>query len=403
MKKPSVGIVTVHYVDNLGGALLAFALQEAVSRLGYDAQIIDFDPTPLPTRTTHTMRSLLHRMRRLPKYLESPSKYLRLLAQEPLFLLPSRHPHGSVGVRGRRFASFRSQQMKLTPEHYSSSKALEESPPVFDVYVCGSDQIWNPFLCREDRVPRNERAYFLTFAKEAKRVSYAPSISVPQIPPDLRGEMTELLRGIPYLSCRELQGAELIRELSGRPAEVVLDPTLLLSNHDWSSLAIQPRTNGEYILCYFLGEGLEYRDFAVRLKEITGWPLIVISRRTLDLREAGALDYSHAGPREFLGLVKNARLICTDSYHGTLFSINFEKPFFVFERPGSSGGQSSASRIHSILALTGLTTRLKTSEFTIPEDPSVVDFLEVRQRVEEQRERSLMYLKAALQRASSNR
>jgi hypothetical protein len=306
------------------------------------------------------------------------------------------HMHRSVGLRKTRFDSFRWKYFKLSEHHYNSSESLKKSSPQYDAYICGSDQIWNPFICKEPDQARNDPAYFLTFASEIKRISYAPSIALPSIPEKFREEMTEMLQGIPYLSSREKQGAELIKELTGRDAKVVVDPTLLLNSDQWNQIATEPQIKSPYILCYFLGDGQEYRNFAEQLNKKTGYRLIVISQKLHDLETLDPINCSDAGPAEFLGLVKNASCVCTDSYHGTIFSINFKRPFYVFERPGSFGTQSSATRIYSILDLLGLTSRLMKSDMPIPETPLQIDYSEAEILLQKERAQSLHYLEDAL-------
>jgi hypothetical protein len=391
-----VGLITIHYVDNLGGVLLAYALQDVIKRFGYDCRIIDFDPTVVPSRTSHLARSIARRVVRMHLYLSQFPYYFGLLAKNRGSVFPPRHKHKSVGLRKIRFDSFRQEHIKLSEQHYVSSGALSKSPPQYDAYVCGSDQIWNPFICKDPSEARNEPAYFLTFARETKRISYAPSIAIPSIPETLREEMAKMLHAIPHLSSREKQGAELIHALTGRNVEVVLDPTLLLNSDQWNKIAVDQSIEEPYILCYFLGDGMEYRNVAIELSKKLQHRLVVISRVNRDMSDHGAIDCSDAGPAEFIGLLKNASLVCTDSYHGTLFSINYEKPFYVFERPGSSGTESMVTRIVSILDLLELKSRLLRTGMPVPKMPMQIDYSKSRLLLDKNRRKSLRYLEDAL-------
>ena len=391
-----VGIVTIHYVDNLGGVLLAYALQESVNKFGFDCCVIDYDPTPIPSNAWYLLRAIARRFMRMPHYILNFRQFAGQTIKNRGVVLPPRHLHGSSGLRKKRFDSFRGKHIKLSQRHYATYESLKLNPPLCDAYICGSDQVWNPFICKSPENARNEPTYFLAFAPEAKRVSYAPSISIPLIPEQLREEMKHLLLGIPHLSCREKQGAELIRELTGRIAEVVLDPTLLLDCESWSRLAVMPEIRAPYVLGYFLGEGREYRSFARELAKNQGYRLVLITRDIQDSDDPNTINCSDAGPAEFLGLVKNASFVCTDSFHGTIFSINFSKPFYAFERPGSLGSQSMASRIYSILDLVGLTSRLMRTGAISPVEPLEIDYTEPFRRLQEARTRSLNYLGYAL-------
>jgi hypothetical protein len=400
--KKSVGMITIHYVDNLGGVLLAYALQETVDRFGYDCHVIDYDPTIVPSVGRHLVRTISRRVARIPEYLLNIPHYFKMLIRERGAIVPSRHIHKSTGLRKIRFDTFRQKYIKLGERHYDSSETLDSDPPRYDAYVCGSDQIWNPYICKNPDQARNEPAYFLTFAPEAKRISYAPSIAIPSIPEQFRAEMAQMLCGIPYLSSREKQGAVLIKELAGREAEVVLDPTLLLNCDQWSSIAAGPEIQGPYILCYFLGDGQEGRHFAERLSKETGHRLVVISQQSRDLEGPNTINCSDSGPAEFLGLIKSASCVCTDSYHGTILSINFKRPFYVFERSGSSGTQSMVSRIYSILDLLELTPRMMKTAMPPPGVPLPMDYTKTDSLLRKHREASLHYLESALRQAASS-
>lgn len=393
-KIPSVGIITLHYVDNHGGVLLAYALQEKIRQLGYAPMLIDYDPTPIPTSLVHILKTWTRRLINLPSYVRrAPEIIRRLFLGEPI--MPPRHIHKSVGLRARRFEEFRLRYIKTTPIIWRSVEQLSINPPQFDIYVCGSDQIWNPYMCRPDENPGLDGAYFLNFAPPGTRVSYAPSISVPQIPSSLKAEFVRLASGVRFLSCREDTGAQLIEKAVGRSVKVVVDPALLLSTADWMRL-VRPSCGKRYLLCYFLGDGLHYRNFARTLAAKIGIPIKVISSNPNDKNTLGAEDCNNIGPDEFLGLIQSAEYVCTDSFHGTLFSILFERTFFVFERPGSSGVSSMSSRIHSILVRLGLTSRL-VSEGQDTESLSLsIDYAIPRQRLAALREDSTAYLRDAL-------
>jgi Polysaccharide pyruvyl transferase len=399
--KQKVGIITIHYVDNLGGVLLAYALQESVNQLGYDSCIINYDPTHIPSKASYLTRAIVRRIIRIPFYLLHFRIYFGLFLRYRGAALPPMHTHGSIGLRKKRFDSFRQHYVKLTERHYGTIESLKNSPPQCDAYICGSDQIWNPFICKTPDQAGNDPAYFLTFARKEKRVSYAPSIAIPSIPDEFRAEMREWILGIRFLSMREKHGAQLIKELTGRDAEIVLDPTLLLNSDQWNRIAIDPEIGSPYILCYFLGDGQEYRSFAKHLSIKTGYRLVIISQSIRDLEDKNVVSGSDAGPAEFLGLVKNASCVCTDSFHGTIFSITFRRPFYVFERPGSSGVASMSTRIYSILELLGLTSRLMKSDVLPQKALLDVDYSKADVLLQQNREKSLKYLSNALYQATS--
>ncbi len=395
----TAGIITIHYVDNYGGTLLTYALQEVVHRLGYDSRVIDFDPTPLPSRVGHLSKVLGRRLARMPLYVHYFPHYLKLFVRQGL-ALPPRHGHRSTGLRKGNFDRFREQYINLSENHYTSTEAIQNSPPKYDAFICGSDQIWNPYICKSNGQARNEPAYFLKFAPESKRISYAPSIAIPVIPKQLREEMTSLLNGIAYLSVREKQGADLIKKMTGKDAEIVLDPTLLLDHKQWDQIAVEPDMKEPYILAYYLGKpGKEgkYRQFSQKLSEETGYRLVLISAKADEREKLVAISKYDVGPAEFVGLIKHASCVCTDSFHGTIFSINYKRPFYVFERPGSSGETSMATRIYSILEMLGLTARLMRPDASPPSDSFVLDYSKADVILSKERENSIRYIRESLE------
>jgi hypothetical protein len=392
--KKSVGIITLHYVDNHGGVLLAYALQEKIDQLGYAASVVDYDPTPVPSRMSFFLATWLRRIGNIPGYLRRAPQILRRIFSGSA-IMPPRHPHKSSGMRAARFAEFRKKWIRMTPESWSSSTQLHASPPKFDAYVCGSDQIWNPYMCRPDGTPGFDSAYFLSFAPVSLRVSYAPSVSVPDIPTELKAEFRRLASGILQLSCREESGAQLISDAVSRPVKVVLDPALLLTAADWRRVSMRPSA-GRYLLCYFLGNGRHYRDYALALSRQLGIEIRVISSDIDDAAYMQARQCHDIGPDEFLGLIEGAECVCTDSFHGTLFSIVFERQFHVFERPGSAGTRSMSSRIHSILGRLGLSDRLVRDGQVPARSQVVIDYAAPSRRLAELREDSIAYLRDAL-------
>jgi hypothetical protein len=397
----TVGVNTIHYVDNLGGVLLTYALQESISKLGYDCRIVDYDPTHIPRRAEHLLGVAKRRIAKLPFYLRNIRHYSSVAIRNRGLILPPRHVHKSTGLRKRSFDDFRERYIRLSEHHYPNREALMEDPPVFDAYVCGSDQVWNPYICRKPDSPLLDPAYFLRYAPESKRVSYAPSIAIPGIPESLQEEMKQFLNEIPYLSCRERQGAGLIKALTGRAAEVVLDPTLLLSQEEWSRVAVPPEMAEPYVLGYFLGNGRDCRGFALDLARKLDCRLVAITHVSDAPVHGSAVCRDDAGPTEYLGLVKNALCVCTDSYHGILFSVNFGKPFYAFERAGLGKPMSMATRVYSILDILGLLPRLVKASSVPDGSPTEIDYGPVHQRLQAERERSASYLRNALEGATS--
>ena len=189
----------------------------------------------------------------------------------------------------------------------------------------------------------NSKANFLTFAPKYKRISYAPSISSLEIPDNRKEEFYNYLSGIERLSCREIEGSKLIEEVSKRKCTTVLDPTLLLNSYEWDKIKSNTQKNmtKKYIIKYFLGNITdEYEQYIKEYQKEKNLEVININEETL-------ID-----PTKFIELISNSELVCTDSYHGLLFSIIYKRPYVLFERLSNVVSMSSRfSSIHELLEL----------------------------------------------------
>ena len=211
----------------------------------------------------------------------------------------------------------------------------------YDYFIVGSDQVWNDNWFDGFR----EDLFLLTFIENKKKVCYAPSFGVSSISEKWKPYFEKYLLLFPQLSVREEAGAKIIKELTGRDAEVLIDPTLLLTKEEWLEISNKPfsknlNTEG-YILNYFLGQQQQKNvDFINQISNENGLKVVSL----MDLKQR---DIFQSGPQEFISLISNAKLICTDSFQACVFSILFNKPFVVFDRDGNGAGMNS--RINTLL------------------------------------------------------
>lgn len=253
----------------------------------------------------------------------------------------------------------------------------------YDFFVVGSDQVWNPhFSVLED--------CFLTFAPKEKRIAYAASISCPSIPVEKQALYKEGLAGMAHISLREQQGADMVKEFSGREVPVVVDPTLLLTTDDWRKVSRQPAWyHGEdYILTYFLGKRPE---IVARLEQETGLKVV-------NLLDENVYEHYVTGPDEFIWAIEHAKLVYTDSFHGTVFSILFRTPFVVSNRVGNDVSEKMGSRIDTLLGYFGLENRrgTKANDYAIENPLAEPDWSKVDEVLARERARSDNYLRKAL-------
>jgi polysaccharide pyruvyl transferase WcaK-like protein len=211
----------------------------------------------------------------------------------------------------------------------------------YDVALIGSDQIWNPY-----QVKWGGLEYGSAFRTE-QRVSVSASFGLDAAPDEYREYMAEHLSGMRKISVREVAGKEIVRDLVGREAEVLIDPTLALSRDDWSSVAsTEYLPEGRHVLVYALG----------KLSDVNAASVASAASRngaeTVRLLDRSASRYYPTGPQDFIGLIRSSELVVTDSFHAVVFSLLFERDVVLIERQGKS--YSMLSRFSSLCRLLGL-------------------------------------------------
>lgn len=286
--------------------------------------------------------------------------------------------HGMEMVRQGKFKDWCDRNINIK-QISDSLSTLDE----YDYLVVGSDQVWNP-------ANKCIKEYFLTFVPKDKRISYAASISAPEIPKDKRAIYKDGFTNMAHISMREQQGAELVREISGRDVSVVVDPTLLLTPDDWRKVSRQPAWyhDGEYILTYFLGKRPEV---VASLEKETGLKVV-------NLLDKDVYEHYVTGPDEFLWAIEHAKLLYTDSFHGTVFSILFRTPFVVCNRIGNEVEEKMGSRIDTLLGYFGLEKRrgTKANNYIVSNPLEVPDWSKVDEVLLRERQRANDYLCKAL-------
>lgn len=273
--------------------------------------------------------------------------------------------------------------------HWASSSEYKKLEKQYEYLIAGSDQIWNPYF------NFNSEREFLTFAEKKKRITYAASIGVDHIPEDRVVQYKRYLEEMASTSVREETASHIIKELTGKDVPIVVDPTMLLTDKEWDKIAKKSKvkSKGNYVLKYFLGiQNTSYDSFIeefARMKKLS-----VIDIRELDNR----IRYKF-GPSEFVSLIKNCQMVFTDSFHGTIFSILYQRPFLVFERSHEEGYGNMSSRLDTLLSTFGFQDRLVDSEEKLVVESSKIEecnFESVERLLQEQRAYSYTYLKNAL-------
>ena len=255
----------------------------------------------------------------------------------------------------------------------------------YNFVLTGSDQVWHNW----SHTSTESEYYYLEFIPREKRVCYAPSFGISQIPEADYEYHKKGLEGFNKLSCREQEGVNLIKQIINKDAQFVLDPTLLLNASQWRELEKKPDIDlpEKYLLTYFLGNITPEYEQAIR-QTARNLPIVKLYNR-LHPDLPGYIPEVN----EFLYLFNHADFICTDSFHGTVFSINFGKNFIVFRR-SQTGAEDTFGRIESILASTNLTNHIYTPESNAR--PAEINYQEVNEKLNILRESSLKYLRDCL-------
>lgn len=287
--------------------------------------------------------------------------------------------------RMARMQSFSKQHLHLiSPIYIKRNRNLEKKiPDGYDYYIVGSDQVWNPRWAGQDY-------HFLSFVPARKRIAFSASFGVESLEPEAEKRYARLLADFKYISVREPSGAQLVRQLTGREADVVLDPTLLLAREEWEKLVKKPDVQlpEHYILAFFLGE--EPKQALDSFAEKYHLPLLHLYRK--EYPEWYVLD-----PAEFLYVVKHADYVLTDSFHGMVFSLKFEREFYVFHRR-QRGMENMFGRIGELLRWLGLSEREQARDGIqemLPVDGS--KWMEIGGKLDAEREKTMEMMRRVME------
>lgn len=315
-----VGIITMyHNSENYGGILQAYALTKKINLLGGDAKQIDFD--------TCGNRIFAKKNTLITSVKISIAKFLKLL---------------SVGKqkKSKTIKKFRDSIPHTRTVNSDNIKGILND---FDVFITGSDQVWNPSaMCYE---------YLLSFVPPEKtKLSYAASISRDRLTLEEQQVFQQYLSTFSCVSVRESNDVPLLEQCVNQKVEWVLDPVFLLGKQDWDESADERLIRENYIFCYFLNDKNKnpalISDFAKKTNTVT------VQIDGLNRATGNVTDHAikNVGPKQFLSLIKHADYIFTDSFHAMSFSFLFQKNFIVFPR---NKERTMETRITSFLNLIG--------------------------------------------------
>ncbi|MBI9032077.1 polysaccharide pyruvyl transferase family protein [bacterium] len=361
-----IGVLTFHGAKNYGAMLQAYALSTYISNnINSDTLVIDF-------RTKKGEKA--YKIFRKPKGLKG---FLKEINKFKFYF--------NLKERQNRFDDFLKNNFILT-DRYLTYSELESDHSEFDVIISGSDQVFNPHGTQYE-------TYLLKFCKDVvRKVAYAPSFGVKQIPRTKNEIMKSLLNKFTYLSARERKGCEIIYDLTSRKVPQVLDPVFLLSVDEYKKIEEPVKLKwSKYILCYSL-VGIEKQlDIAIEVKKRLNIPIILLKDSIKMRFKRVDKIVRNAGPSEFLNLFRNADFVVTDSFHGTAFSINFKKNFY-----STIIIEEKSDRIIDLLNKIGLSKQVINSSQNVSDETIEVDYTEADKKLDQWRVESISYLKQAL-------
>lgn len=370
-----IKVLTFHCAKNYGAVTQAYALKAVLKRYSDDVEFINYRPLFLTNRAI----------------LEKPNN----MSIKYFFIETLRK---IVGVIRYHFWGYKEKIQKYLL--FEKEYLLNQNQPAFnkkeqineeetDYIFLGSDQIWN------NKITFGDTAFFGDFSKgqNTKLISYAASIGLDNPGKDTSSFISENINNIDYISVRENSAEKFVAALTSKRIVTVLDPTLLLAPQEWSKLAVIPN-HKKYLLLYKMGNGELAECVAKEVAKTNHLEIVEISSGGKSIRKVYNHQYlGDVGPREFIGFIQHADFVVTSSFHGTAFSLNFNKQFYTIPH------LTAKSRMVDLLSKIGIENRLISSlEDLIERDVSndLIDYLDVNKSLELERQKSINFIESSL-------
>lgn len=379
-KKTRIGILTFHKAINYGSVLQAWALQNVLRMNEYDSEIIDYEPKELKHLYETSLKDAKGFKRKLKRILSLKR---------------------NVSMQREKFLQFRKEDLHLSKEMYSYDSDFEIIADKYDVIITGSDQVWNTNIVDCDPI------FFLPFPFNGKKIAYACSVNEGQVNERFPAEwLDKWLRQYDFISVREQSGVEKVSSFLGYNMKIynTLDPTLLLDKNMYSSLIGDRLKNEHYIFLYNMWTKMEGIQVARKISEKLGLPVYTITNQ-MDMiriikysRNGVKVDLQHTGPKDFLNYIYYSDFVITDSFHGTAFSIIFNKEFLTLNTHMDNGQYKNDERLKSILSHESLVERfVKIDDIDSFELNKKIDYKKVNEYREDLKSQSLGFLIDAIE------
>lgn len=364
-----LAVVTLHRVYNYGSVLQAYATQKVLEKKGHEVQIVDYI-TPQRTKKKIFFQAPANEMK----------KGIKLFAYRMAKI-------GSLLLKEKTFGSFIKKNLHLTKE-YVTAEDLEKDPPIADIYITGSDQVWNS-LYNEGI----DRGFFLDFLPdESTRLAFVASFGKTQLDESEVNITKKYIQKYKGLSVREDAAKHILNKLGREDAIQLIDPTLQLTGDEWREIASKRLVKERYLILMLLyNEDNHATEYARKIADEKGLKLVKIS---WELKKPQLVDklFTHRSPEDFLSLFANAEFVVTNSFHGLAFSINLHRQFVVVPR------NEFNSRIESLLTLTGLNNRMVKTEKEVEQCMNtIINYIEVEEYLNQERTKANKFIEEMIQ------
>jgi len=323
-----VGILTFHKANNYGAVLQAYALQETIRSMGHEVEIIDY-------KQEHISK----KYRKIRINFSGFAPFIRSIASTIIHFR-------NLSIIGNNFNSFRKENLLISKESYDNLDKIYG----YDAYISGSDQVWNLKLTGYDK------SFFLDFNNKGKKVSYAASLGQDRISIEDKEFIRKYIDNFDSISVREASAQNILSSLTTKKITRVLDPTLLTDKQVWNKF-LTVNKYGEYILVYSVGQLNNIIRIAHETSEILDTKILFLTARRIQANlKQKHIHMKVICPSEFLTLLYNAKFIVTNSFHGTAFSVIFNKNFITIPH------KETGARMIEMLQLLNLKNRIITNE-----------------------------------------
>lgn len=369
-----VGIITITDGQNYGNRLQNYAMQEILVQYGFQVETIQ-------RRSSRDLKGI---------------KKIKNCCKSSLKRILGREEYTGKNLRKKVFDKFNLDYLNFSDFILENNVAPPKLKESYDFFIVGSDQVWNT---RFDFIQEDIKNYLASFANSDQKIAYAASFGTDEILPEFEETFAKELVSFKALGVRETVGVEIVKDLCGREdARVVLDPTMMLTKSQWGKFAKKPSylNDESYLVTYFLGgrnNAMEHYIHKLSMQE--SCKIVNLDIEFLKDAQIDNMEHFISSPNEFVWLIQHAKYVLTDSFHATVFSIIFQKPFCVFSRKATEKENNMGSRIDTLLNTFDL-TKCKDDIENPSKKPEIYNEIKIDEILKHEQEKSRTFLQNAL-------